>query len=189
MASTYQCKYLGVSSSLCCLIAQIKSAKILCVGAGGIGCELLKTLVLTGFEDIELVSYRIVSQKLMLQRIPQVTDRPLVQIDMDTIETSNLNRQFLFRRRHVGESKAKVAADAVHAFRPNARIVAHQVFTRTSSSFSQYQLERTLLSELSCMLVINLKTSSHVLEMIHTSTFSISAIWCGAAGQCQGIQI
>ena len=28
---------------------------MLCVGAGGIGCELLKTLVMTGFEDIELV--------------------------------------------------------------------------------------------------------------------------------------
>ena len=35
---------------------QIKVSKVLCIGAGGIGCELLKTLVLTGFEDIELVS-------------------------------------------------------------------------------------------------------------------------------------
>ena len=26
------------------------------VGAGGIGCELLKNLVLTGFKDIEVVS-------------------------------------------------------------------------------------------------------------------------------------
>ncbi len=50
-----------------------------------------------------------------------------LQIDMDTIETSNLNRQFLFRKRHVGESKAKVAAEAVKRFRPNASIMAHQV--------------------------------------------------------------
>lgn len=50
-----------------------------------------------------------------------------VQIDMDTIETSNLNRQFLFRKHHVGESKAKVAAEAVKRFRPNARIQADQV--------------------------------------------------------------
>ena len=57
-----------------------------------------------------------------------------LQIDMDTIETSNLNRQFLFRKRHVGESKAKVAAEAVKRFRPNASIMAHQVRQRTLRS-------------------------------------------------------
>lgn len=46
---------------------------------------------------------------------------------MDTIETSNLNRQFLFRKSHVGESKASVAAQAVQKFRPKASIKAHQV--------------------------------------------------------------
>ena len=46
---------------------------------------------------------------------------------MDTIEISNLNRQFLFRKRHVGESKAKVAAEAVQRFRPQTKIKAHQV--------------------------------------------------------------
>ena len=55
------------------------------------------------------------------------THAACLQIDMDTIETSNLNRQFLFRKRHVGESKAKVAAEAVKRFRPNASIMAHQV--------------------------------------------------------------
>ena len=46
---------------------------------------------------------------------------------MDTIETSNLNRQFLFRKHHVGQSKAQVAAEAVRVFRPNAQISVYQV--------------------------------------------------------------
>ncbi|KAK9136295.1 hypothetical protein Syun_015625 [Stephania yunnanensis] len=78
----------------------IKNAKVLMVGAGGIGCELLKTLALSGFTDIHI-------------------------IDMDTIEVSNLNRQFLFRQSHVGQSKAKVARDAVLRFRPQINITPY----------------------------------------------------------------
>ncbi|XP_073270849.1 SUMO-activating enzyme subunit 2-like isoform X2 [Primulina huaijiensis] len=86
-------------------LSPIKGAKVLMVGAGGIGCELLKTLALSGFEDIHI-------------------------IDTDTIEVSNLNRQFLFRQSHVGQSKAKVARDAVLRFRPHINITPYHANVR-----------------------------------------------------------
>lgn len=35
---------------------KITESKILVVGAGGIGCEVLKNLVMSGFSSIEIVS-------------------------------------------------------------------------------------------------------------------------------------
>ncbi|KAJ1610955.1 putative SUMO-1 activating enzyme subunit 2 [Cryptosporidium canis] len=67
------------------LFFKINHAKILVVGAGGIGCELVKNLVLCGFFNITI-------------------------IDMDGIDISNLNRQFFFRRKHVGMYKSTVVA-------------------------------------------------------------------------------
>ena len=69
------------------LVEKIQNCKILLVGAGGIGCELLKNLALTGFTNIEV-------------------------IDLDTIDVSNLNRQLLFRSHHVGKPKCVIACQA-----------------------------------------------------------------------------
>jgi ubiquitin-like 1-activating enzyme E1 B len=44
---------------------------------------------------------------------------------LDTIDVSNLNRQFLFHKQHVGKSKAAVARESALAFNPNACIKAY----------------------------------------------------------------
>jgi len=76
------------------LMVKIVTSKILVVGAGGIGCELLKNLALSGFRHVEV-------------------------IDLDTIDVSNLNRQFLFRSHHVGSPKCEVAVQAALSMCPS----------------------------------------------------------------------
>ncbi|ETI21215.1 hypothetical protein G647_07560 [Cladophialophora carrionii CBS 160.54] len=78
----------------------VKESRVLLVGAGGIGCELLKNLVLTGFGEIHI-------------------------IDLDTIDLSNLNRQFLFRHEHIKKPKALVAKEVAGKFNPNVKLVAY----------------------------------------------------------------
>lgn len=46
------------------------------------------------------------------------------QIDLDTIDVSNLNRQFLFQKEHVGKPKAVVAKESALSFNPAANIQA-----------------------------------------------------------------
>jgi ubiquitin-activating enzyme E1 len=78
----------------------IKEAKVFVVGAGAIGCELLKNLVMIGVKNI-------------------------VVTDMDIIEKSNLNRQFLFRNSDIGQYKSIVAAREVMKMNPDVKVTPH----------------------------------------------------------------
>lgn len=46
----------------------------------------------------------------------------LYQIDLDTIDLSNLNRQFLFNKSHIKKSKALVASAVASSFNPSIQI-------------------------------------------------------------------
>jgi len=87
------------------LNAKIADQKWFVVGAGAIGCELLKNFAMMGVGH----------NKGMLT----VTD-------MDTIERSNLNRQFLFRSWDVTKMKSDTACNAVKEMNPDINVTSHQ---------------------------------------------------------------
>ncbi|KAL1918648.1 uncharacterized protein VTP21DRAFT_2670 [Calcarisporiella thermophila] len=86
---------------------RIANFKEFLVGAGAIGCEMLKNWAMMGLGTGP-------------QGIVHITD-------MDTIEKSNLNRQFLFRPGDVGKLKAETASAAIAKMNPNVigKIISH----------------------------------------------------------------
>jgi adenylyltransferase/sulfurtransferase len=77
---------------------RLAGAKILVVGAGALGNELVKNLALLGVGVI-------------------------VVVDMDVVENSNLSRCVLFRESDEGRNKAEVVAEAAELLNPDTRVV------------------------------------------------------------------
>jgi adenylyltransferase/sulfurtransferase len=78
---------------------KLASAKILVVGAGALGNEVLKNLALLGVGSVYVV-------------------------DFDEIEESNLTRSVLFRHRDCGRLKAEAAAEALRDINPDTFVKA-----------------------------------------------------------------
>eukprot|EP00178_Gracilaria_changii_P000824 TRINITY_DN1104_c0_g1_i1.p1 TRINITY_DN1104_c0_g1~~TRINITY_DN1104_c0_g1_i1.p1 ORF type:complete len:729 (-),score=119.24 TRINITY_DN1104_c0_g1_i1:14715-16811(-) len=115
---------------------RVSNSSVLVVGAGGVGCELLKNLAIAAFPRITVV-------------------------DLDTIDVSNLNRQFLFRRHHVGKSKATEAARAISAIAPQAEITPIMANIKQSGFDVNFFGSFTLV----CNALDNLEARRHVNRM------------------------
>jgi adenylyltransferase/sulfurtransferase len=79
---------------------RISSAKIMVVGAGALGNEVLKNLALLGVGTIHIVDY-------------------------DQVQPSNLTRSVLFRQQHTGMNKATVAASMARELNPDCQLIVH----------------------------------------------------------------
>ncbi len=97
---------------------KLQSAKILVIGAGGLGCPALQYLTAAGVGTLGV-------------------------IDDDKIELSNLQRQILFRTEDIGKYKAEVAADTLKALNPFTDFVVYKArLTKENalSIFEQYDI-------------------------------------------------
>lgn len=83
------------------------------VGAGAIGCELLKNFAMLG---VGTGKAHFDADKSKSKQAGSI-----VLTDPDIIEVSNLNRQFLFREKHLRNPKSQTAAAAAIYMNPDLK--------------------------------------------------------------------
>ncbi len=87
---------------------KLLAAKVLVVGAGGLGCPISLYLAAAGVGTIGLV-------------------------DFDTVDASNLQRQILFTTEDVGKPKVEVAAKRLKALNPDVTVNTYQVALKSDN--------------------------------------------------------
>ena len=97
---------------------RLKNAKVLCVGAGGLGSPALMYLAAAGVGTLGIVEF-------------------------DTVDESNLQRQIIHGQSDVGRSKAESARDTVKEINPYVTVNLHEMRLDSSNVmdlFAQYDL-------------------------------------------------
>ncbi|SDQ44497.1 adenylyltransferase/sulfurtransferase MoeZ [Thermostaphylospora chromogena] len=97
---------------------RLKNAKVLCVGAGGLGSPALMYLAAAGVGTLGV-------------------------IDFDVVDESNLQRQVIHRQADVGRPKVESAAEKVREINPHVEVVVHNTTLTTENVmdiFSGYDL-------------------------------------------------
>ena len=93
---------------------KLKKAKVLVIGAGGLGCPVLLYLSAAGVGTLGI-------------------------LDFDEVSESNLHRQILYTSADVGQSKAAVAAQKLKAQNPFTNFVVHNVRLSTENALSIFE--------------------------------------------------
>ncbi|EFC41980.1 predicted protein [Naegleria gruberi] len=140
----------------------LTNQKVFLVGAGALGCEYLKNFAMIG-----------------LGSGPRGT---LSVTDMDSIEVSNLSRQFLFREEHVGKMKSECAAKAAQKMNPslNIRAMADRVGKETenvfdSSFWGELDLVVNALDNLEARLYVDSKCVYNQKPLLESGTLGAKA--------------
>jgi len=97
---------------------RLMNAKVLCVGAGGLGSPALMYLAAAGVGTLGIVEF-------------------------DTVDESNLQRQIIHGQSDIGKSKAISAKEKIAEINPNVKVKVHEVRLDTVNVmeiFSQYDL-------------------------------------------------
>ena len=97
---------------------RLMNAKVLCVGAGGLGSPALMYLAAAGVGTLGIVEF-------------------------DTVDESNLQRQIIHGQSDIGKSKALSAKEKIAEINPNVNVVVHEVRLDTYNVmeiFAQYDL-------------------------------------------------
>ncbi len=97
---------------------RIVNAKVLCIGAGGLGSPTILYLAAAGVGQIGI-------------------------LDFDKVELSNLQRQIIHTQADVGKSKARSAKEKAEALNPNVKINLHEFRLENHNAlevFAEYDL-------------------------------------------------
>jgi len=136
---------------------KILNQKQFLVGAGAIGCEMLKNWALMGVG---------------------CGDEGHIHItDMDRIEKSNLSRQFLFRTAHINHFKSTCGAEAAKDMNPDIKITSYQekVGAETEHLFGDDFYDKlsgvcTALDNVEARLYVDQKCVFYRLPMLESGT-------------------
>ncbi len=97
---------------------RLMNAKVLCVGAGGLGSPALMYLAAAGVGTIGIVEF-------------------------DTVDESNLQRQIIHGQSDIGKSKAQSAKEKISEINPYVEVITHELRLDNSNVkeiFSQYDI-------------------------------------------------